>query len=101
MFDAPRLTTQLAGDDTLLCRCESVTLRQVEDALGDGADTMAGIKQRTRLGMGPCQGRYCAGNTADLLARRSGVPVGEMSFFAPRPPIKPVRIADIVGGREQ
>ncbi|MBT8100417.1 MAG: FAD/NAD(P)-binding oxidoreductase, partial [Gammaproteobacteria bacterium] len=52
------------------------------------------------LGMGPCQGRYCAPVAAELLAERSGQPVDEYSFFAPRPPLKPVRIGDIAGCAE-
>lgn len=97
LFAAPRLSTQLAAADTVLCRCENVTLDDVEAALGDGAASMGGIKQRTRLGMGPCQGRYCATVVADLLSQRTGKPIDEFSFFAPRPPLKPIRIADIVG----
>ncbi len=96
LFAAPRPTTRLAQADTVICRCENVTLGDVEAALGDGAASMGGIKQRTRLGMGPCQGRYCASITAELLAERSGEPVGEFSFFAPRPPLKPIRIGDIL-----
>ena len=97
LFDAPRLNTQLATEDTFICRCERVTLGHVEAALSDGAVSMSAIKQRTRLGMGPCQGRYCAQFAAELLAERTGQAVDEFSFFAPRPPLKPVRIADIVG----
>lgn len=99
LFAAPRLSTQLATEDTLICRCENVTLGDIEAALRDRAGSMSGIKQHTRLGMGPCQGRNCAAVAADLLAERTGQPIGEFSFFAPRPPLKPIRIADIVGNR--
>jgi NAD(P)H-nitrite reductase large subunit len=98
LFDAPRFSTQLATESTLICRCENVSLGDVAAAVKDGAASLAAIKQRTRLGMGPCQGRYCAPVAAELLAEQSGHPVDEYSFFAPRPPLKPVRIADIVGG---
>ena len=100
LFHAPRFSTQLATANTVICRCENVTLNDVEAAVDDGAASMAGIKQRTRLGMGPCQGRYCAPVTADFLAERTGQPVDEFSYFAPRPPLKPVRIADILGNRK-
>ncbi len=100
LFAAPRLTTQVATEDTVICRCENVTLGDVQAALGDGAASIGGIKQRTRLGMGPCQGRYCASIAADLLAEHTGETVDEFSFFAPRPPLKPIRIADIVGNRK-
>jgi thioredoxin reductase/bacterioferritin-associated ferredoxin len=97
LFHAPRFSTQLAAEKTVVCRCEKVTLGDIEAAVDDGAETLAGIKQRTRLGMGPCQGRYCAPVAADFLAERTGQAVDEYSYFAPRPPIKPVRIADIIG----
>lgn len=100
LFDAPRASARLAGEDTVLCRCENVTLGDVESAVRDGAASISGIKQRTRLGMGPCQGRYCAPVVAELLAGHTGQAVDEFSFFAPRPPLKPVRIADIVEGRK-
>jgi thioredoxin reductase len=96
LFHASRISTQLATETTVVCRCEKVTLGDMEAAVNDGAASLGGIKQRTRLGMGPCQGRYCAAIAADFLARQTGEAVDEYSFFAPRPPLKPVRIADIV-----
>ena len=100
LFAAPRFSTQLATADTVICRCENVTLGDIEAAMDDGAVSMAGIKQRTRLGMGPCQGRYCAPIVADFIAARTGQSVDEFSYFAPRSPITPARIADIVGRRK-
>ena len=100
LFAAPHFSTQLATANTVICRCENVTLGDIEAAVDDGAASMGGIKQRTRLGMGPCQGRYCAPVAADFLAERTGQSVGEFSYFAPRSPVKPVRIADIVGKRK-
>jgi len=42
----------------------------------------------TRVGMGRCQGRYCAAT----VARMCSPDVGEFGLFAPRPPAKPVPI---------
>ena len=97
LFRAHRFSTQLATGVTTVCRCEAVTLDDIEAAVKDGATSLGGVKQRTRLGMGPCQGRYCASNAAEFLADRMGEAVDEYSFFAPRPPLKPVRIMDVVG----
>ena len=96
IFAAPRFQTELAKPDTLICRCENVCLKDIEKAIGDSSQSIGAIKRRTRLGMGPCQGRYCAPLAADLLARRSGRPIEEFSFFAPRSPLKPLRIADMI-----
>jgi thioredoxin reductase len=97
LFGAQRISTELATENTVVCRCERVTFGDLDAAVADGATSLGGIKQRTRLGMGPCQGRYCAPVAADFLAERTGEAVGEYSYFAPRPPLKPVRIADITG----
>jgi bacterioferritin-associated ferredoxin len=44
---------------TLLCRCEDVSVAEVDAAVRAGARTMRDIKLRTRVGMGACQGRVC------------------------------------------
>ncbi|MBV9634005.1 MAG: FAD-dependent oxidoreductase [Methylobacteriaceae bacterium] len=86
------------GRDVLICRCEEVTLGEIEAALADGSPSVGGIKRRTRVGMGRCQGRYCGALVAAMAAERRGGDIDEDAFFAPRPPIKPVRIGDLVGG---
>ena len=96
VFAAPRLQAERAEPDTIVCRCEEVTLGAVEAALGDGVPTIGEVKRRTRLGMGRCQGRYCAPVLASLLAERQGRPVDELAFFAPRVPAKPIAIGDLV-----
>jgi D-hydroxyproline dehydrogenase subunit alpha len=55
------------------------------------------VKRRTRLGMGRCQGSYCAPILAALLAEKQGRPLDQKASFAPRAPIKPVSIADLTG----
>jgi hypothetical protein len=46
--------------------------------------------------MGRCQGRYCGPALARHLAARTGRPVEDLSFFAPRVPIKPVAVATVL-----
>ena len=97
VFDAPRYQTELATPDTLICRCERVRLGDLDAAVEDGDATIGMLKRHTRLGMGPCQGRYCAPVAAAMLERLTGTRVDEFSLFAPRVPIKPVRVGDIAG----
>ncbi len=99
VFDAPRYQTELATPETLICRCEGVRLRDLDAAVEDGNATIGMLKRRTRLGMGPCQGRYCAPVAAAMLERLAGTRVDEFSLFAPRVPIKPVSVGDIAGAR--
>lgn len=44
----------LAGDDTVVCRCEDVSYRELRSRANWRA-----AKLHTRCGMGPCQGRVC------------------------------------------
>lgn len=96
VFAAPRLQAERAEPDTIVCRCEEVTLGAVEAALADGEPSIGEVKRRTRLGMGRCQGRYCAPVLAAMLAERQGRPIDEFAFFAPRLPARPVAISDLV-----
>lgn len=92
LFSAPQLDVQLAREDTLVCRCEEVTLAEIQGSLDGGACTAGAVKRETRAGMGRCQGRYCGSLITELVAKHSGIAAEEFSFFAPRPPIKPVPI---------
>ncbi len=95
LFKAPQLHLQLATKDTFICRCEEVTLGMVQGVISGGCSSVGAVKRVTRAGMGRCQGRYCSLPIARLVAETTGESLGEMSFFAPRPPIKPVPIAAI------
>ncbi len=73
----------LAEDDTLVCRCEDVSHRDLA-ACGSWREA----KLHTRCGMGPCQGRICGPATEFLY---------EWKAPAPRPPLFPVEVATLAG----
>lgn len=100
VFSAPQLNDQLADAETDICRCEGVNSRAIEAAIQEGAGHMGAIKRRTRAGMGPCQGRYCAPVLAAMVARGTGERPDELSGFAPSPPTKPLEIGALLGLRE-
>lgn len=57
--------------DTLLCRCEEVTLAEAERATSElAARSARQLKLFTRCGMGWCQGRICGPNVARLVRGR-------------------------------
>ena len=58
--------------DTVVCRCEEVTADRIIQAVDNGAKELSGVKSRTRVGMGLCQGRVCGESVAALVARRTG-----------------------------
>ena len=86
LYAAPQLGVQLATPDTLICRCEEITLRQIDEALSDGPLPIGDLKRATRVGMGPCQGRYCGMILSELVARSHGAALDESMRFAPRMP---------------
>ncbi len=96
LFAAPRAQLSLAEPDTIVCRCEEVTKGDLDAVLADGAPTLGEVKRRTRCGMGRCQGRYCGQLLAEHLAATQGRPLDNLALFAPRAPVKPIAIADIV-----
>lgn len=99
-FAAPRPGLSLADDDTIVCRCEDVCKGDIVAAAADGDPAIGDVKRRTRCGMGRCQGRYCGPVLAEHMAATGRRPLDDHAFFAPRGPIKPVTIADLVGGGE-
>jgi NADPH-dependent 2,4-dienoyl-CoA reductase/sulfur reductase-like enzyme len=93
LYKAPQIVDQLAEPDTIVCRCENITLAAVREALTQDPATAGAVKRLTRAGMGPCQGRYCGAIIVDLVAQERKTKIEELSFFAPRVPFKPVPIA--------
>ena len=97
LFAAPRLLAELAAPDTLICRCEELSRAEIEAGIAPGSESIGAVKRQTRGGMGRCQGRYCGPVIAALSAERRGEALSEAGHWAPRPPVKPIRIGDIVG----
>lgn len=82
-------------DDTLICRCESVRLGEIKEAITVGAKSLNEIKTFTRCGMGPCQGRQCGNSTTLLTALSNQLPNEQVEYFKTRSPAIPVTFSDI------
>jgi glycerol-3-phosphate dehydrogenase len=76
--DDPRDWT-MPGHGGIVCHCEMVTRREIETALSGPLPpaTLAGLKRKTRVTMGRCQGFYCLGTLARLTEGRLAVPIAE------------------------
>lgn len=96
VYDAAPPQLETVAAETIVCRCEEITKGALDAALSDGHTDIGAVKRATRVGMGRCQGRYCAPALAGYMARRTGADVQDLSFFAPRIPIKPVGIGTLV-----
>lgn len=78
-----------------LCRCEDVTLAEVEHACALGLADVEEIKRYTGLGTGPCQGKECIVALVRVLAARGHVDPGAARPFTARPPAEPVTLAEL------
>jgi NADPH-dependent 2,4-dienoyl-CoA reductase/sulfur reductase-like enzyme len=83
------------ADDTIVCRCEEVTARQVREFVALGCLGPNQAKSYGRCGMGPCQGRYCGLTVSHIIAEARGVPVSEVGYYRLRPPLKPVTLGEL------
>ena len=78
--------------DRLICRCEEITLGEIEQAIEEGCTTLNEVKRRTRAGMGLCQSRTCSKLIARIIAQKTGKPLSEVMPVTSRPPARPVKI---------
>jgi D-hydroxyproline dehydrogenase subunit alpha len=88
-----------AADDTLLCRCEEVTVAAARKSIVDlGATDPRGVKLLARPGMGLCQGRVCGYATACLVGHERGRPTTEddLRGIAARPIAQPITLGDLI-----
>ena len=79
---------------TLVCRCEDVTLHELDEAVSRGHKDIESLKRYTGFGTGWCQGKSCVALCARLLVERGGT--AELPI-TPRPPFHPTRLADLAG----
>lgn len=84
--------------DVIICRCEEVSEKEIIETIKSGVTTIAGIKRRTRAGMGLCQGRRCRRLISKLIAENSNRNMEEILPSRIRPPVKPIRIEDLAKG---
>ncbi len=68
-----------AGHGGIICHCELVTKREILAALNGpmAPTTLQGLKRRTRVTMGRCQGFYCTGALSSLTQGYLDPPIGE------------------------
>ncbi len=76
----------------IICRCNDITLEDVERAIEQGCRDLECLRKTLRIGMGPCQGRTCIPLLMRILARRLGKRVDELPLPVVRAPIIPVPI---------
>ncbi|WP_326559789.1 FAD/NAD(P)-dependent oxidoreductase [Micromonospora sp. NBC_01796] len=95
VYPVPDGWTHWLRADTVLCRCEEVTVgRTRSDITAYGIDDLRALKLVTRIGMGRCQGRMCGRAAACLLGKVSGRPQ-PLDTFANRHIAMPVPLGTV------
>ena len=82
----------------ILCRCEDVTLADVEHAVKLGYADVEEVKRYTGFGTGPCQGKECLRGVVQAVAAASGRPPRALAPFTSRPPLVPTELRLYAGG---
>jgi NADPH-dependent 2,4-dienoyl-CoA reductase/sulfur reductase-like enzyme len=81
--------------DTLACRCEEVTAKQVRDMARLGCEGPNQMKAFLRCGMGPCQGRLCGLTVTELIAAERKTTPQAVGYYRLRPPVKPITLGEL------
>jgi bacterioferritin-associated ferredoxin len=86
---------RIPSDDTIVCRCEEITAKDILDAVAIGATGPNQLKAYRRSGMGPCQGRLCGLTVTELMAQARGKNPQEIGYYRLRAPVKPITLAEL------
>ena len=83
--------------EATVCRCEEVTVAEIEHVIAHGCPGPDQAKAFTRCGMGPCQGRMCATVVSGVFAgrRRTAAEAGAVGHYRIRPPVKPLTVGEL------
>lgn len=87
----------LTKNDTIVCRCESLSRAAIIGEIDSGAHSVNALKSGLRAGMGPCGGAFCQTAIARLLAGQTGVSEADIPLSTPRPPLRPMPAAALSG----
>jgi len=81
----------------ILCRCEDVTLADVQHAVELGYSDVEEVKRYTGFGTGPCQGKECLRGIVAAIAGAAARPPATLEPFTSRPPLVPTELAVLAG----
>lgn len=93
-FPWPAQFAAALPDDTIVCRCESITAGELRRVVNEmGAKEANRAKAFSRVGMGRCQGRFCAHAGAEVIAAEACVPLEAVGRLRGQAPVKPLPMA--------
>lgn len=84
---------------TIICRCEEVSLEDIQNTANEYSSSAREIKLRTRAGMGFCGGRTCRPAVDAVLESITGEKAGHDIPLKVQPPVRPVTLSVLGGSR--
>ena len=90
---------QNINDQTVICRCENINLKQINEVTQNRIPDAGLIKRMTRLGMGLCQGKYCNYGLLELYSNKDQ-DIREINFVAQNP-INPIQLGRIAEEKKE
>lgn len=92
-FPWPHQQAAKLPDDTIVCRCESITAGELRTCVDEkGSAEVNRAKAFSRVGMGRCQGRYCGHAAAEIVAAAAGIPIESVGRLRSQAPVKPLQM---------
>jgi hypothetical protein len=85
------------GDDTIVCRCEEVTVGELRQLALPGVAGPNQMKAFSRCGMGSCQGRLYGLTVTELIASIQHRAPAEVGCYRVRAPVLPVTVGKVAG----
>lgn len=86
--------------DTIICRCEEVTLKDLIETVETHQCSSRELKLRTRAGMGYCGGRTCRYLIDQIYGAVNHDSISDEIPLGYRPPVRPIPFK-VMGGRDQ
>lgn len=83
--------------DVIICRCEEVTLKQLEEIAEQFNSSARELKLRTRAGMGICGGRTCRPAVDQILLTLTNAPPTDSLPLKVQPPVRPTTLSHLGG----
>ena len=88
-------------ENTIVCRCEDITLKEIRDSIAHGFKTMGELKRISKCGMGPCQGRTCRQIVMREVAGATGKDIREVEVSTFRPPAENIKLGILAQAAEE
>jgi len=83
--------------NTIVCRCEEVTLEEIADTAKRYRCSSREVKLRTRAGMGFCGGRTCRYLIEEIVRQAIGHATFDTVPLKYQPPVRPVSFSQLGG----